>query len=89
MSRCSVSPPAGHPVLLSLHPASEEYLGCTGDFQVPTGKAGLVQERKWKEAFKKMLVWLSDTLIHIAHKTVIMFSTGAPSVSSAPPGARI
>lgn len=36
-----------------------------------------------------MLIWLLGTLIHVAHKTVIVFLPAIPSVSSAPPRSKL
>lgn len=41
-------------------------------------RASLVEEYKWKLVFRKMLVWLSGILRHVAHKVVIMFSNWTP-----------
>lgn len=48
------------------------------EFQMRASRASLVEEYKWKLVFRKMLVWLSGILRHVAHKVVIMFSNWTP-----------
>ena len=79
-----------HPAFLGLRPASEKYLGWRGSwFPGACWQNWPCVKMQMEEAIKKMLIWLLGTLIHVAHKTVIVFSTGVPCVSSAPPGSKI
>ena len=79
-----------HSAFLGLRPASEKYLGWRGSwFPGACWQNWPCVKMQMEEAVKKMLIWLLGTLIRVAHKTVIVFSTGVPCVSSAPPESKI